>query len=154
MPQGQAPCSSPEPGDSLFILQIGGYVSCADASFVLDSSQLRLVSNPLPGGLPVAHSWPMPPSMLSSTPVMYDASSEARKITPLATSSDSPRRFIGTCWAKPSANCFAASGVASFLPKIGVEIGPGATAFTRILRPSSSAASVRVSDRSAALLAA
>src|SRR5882672_6082609 len=102
MPQGQAPCSSPEPGDSLFILQIGGYVSCADASFVLVSSQLRLASNPLPGGLPVAHSWPMPPSMLSSTPVMYEASSEARKITALATSSEVPTRFIGTSLANPS----------------------------------------------------
>ena len=89
--------------------------------------------------------------MLSSTPVMYEASSEARKITPLATSSDSPRRFIGTCWAKPSTNSLAASAELTFLPKMGVKIGPGATALTRIFRPSSSAASVRVSERSAAL---
>src|SRR6266487_1450118 len=62
--------------------------------------------------------WPIPPSTLISTPVMYDASC------------DSP-----------------------VLPKIGVTIGPGATVFTRMPRPASSAAAVRAKERSAAFVA-
>jgi len=53
---------------------------------------------------------------------------------------------------------FAKSSIASFerpvRPKIGVSIGPGATAFTRMLRSTSALANDRVSERIAALVAA
>ena len=39
---------------------------------------------------------PMPPSTLISSPVMYEASDDARKATTLATSSGFPIRFMGT----------------------------------------------------------
>jgi hypothetical protein len=53
--------------------------------------------------------------------------------------------------------CFENSSMASFgspvLSLIGVTIGPGATALTRMPRPASSAAVVRARERRAALVA-
>jgi hypothetical protein len=42
------------------------------------------------------HICPSPPSTLISTPVMYEASCEAKNATAPATSSGCPKRFIGT----------------------------------------------------------
>src|ERR671918_2640774 len=96
---------------------------------------------------------PAPPSTLISTPVMYEASSDARNATVAATSSGCPKRFIGTF----SRICFANSSTAScdrpVRPKIGVTIGPGATVLTRMPRPTSSAAAVRSTEPNAALVA-
>ena len=44
----------------------------------------------------------IPPSTGSSAPVMNEASEEARNKTALATSSEFPKRFNGTCCAKPA----------------------------------------------------
>jgi hypothetical protein len=84
---------------------------------------------------------------------MYDASCEAKKATVAATSSGCPNRFMGTL----STISFAKSSTASFgspvLTKMGVTIGPGATVFTRMPRPASSAAAVLARERRAALVA-
>src|SRR5712664_69292 len=96
---------------------------------------------------------PTPPSTLISTPVMYDASCEARNATTPATSSGCPNRFIGTLSIIPFANSSMASFDSPVLPKMGVTIGPGATVFTRIPRPTNSAAAVLAKERSAALVA-
>ena len=96
---------------------------------------------------------PIPPSTLISTPVMYDASCEAKKATAPATSSGCPNRFIGTFAITSFASSSAASLDSPFRSRIGVTIGPGATVFTRMPRPTSSAAVVRAKERSAALVA-
>src|SRR5216684_2720020 len=96
---------------------------------------------------------PIPPSTLISTPVMYDASCEAKNATAAATSSGCPNRFIGTFATISFANSSKASFDSPVLPKIGVTIGPGATVFTRIPRPTSSAAAVLARERSAAFVA-
>ena len=79
--------------------------------------------------------------------------SNARKRTALAISSDVPQRFMGTMPVIFSLSWAAASLSGNILPKIGVSMGPGVTALTRISRGSSSAASVRANDRTAALAA-
>ena len=96
---------------------------------------------------------PNPPSTLISTPVMYDASCEAKNATADATSSGCPNRFIGTFAMTSLANSSTASFGSPVLPKMGVTIGPGATVFTRMPRPTSSAAAVRARERKAALVA-
>src|SRR6266436_5022321 len=96
---------------------------------------------------------PNPPSTLISTPVMYDASCEAKNATTAATSSGCPNRFIGTFATISFANSSKASFGNPVLPKIGVTIGPGATAFTRMPRPTNSAAAVLAKERSAAFVA-
>src|SRR6266567_3294855 len=97
--------------------------------------------------------WPIPPSTLISTPVMYDASCDAKNATAPATSSGCPNRFIGTLATTSFTNSSTASFGSPVLPKIGVTIGPGATVFTRMPRPASSAAAVRAKERSAAFVA-
>src|SRR6266849_5138184 len=96
---------------------------------------------------------PIPPSTLISTPVMYDASCEAKNATVAATSSGCPNRFIGTFATISLANSSKASFGSPVLPKIGVTIGPGATVLTRMPRPASSTAAVRAKERSAAFVA-
>jgi NAD(P)-dependent dehydrogenase (short-subunit alcohol dehydrogenase family) len=90
----------------------------------------------------------------SSVPVMKLACSLTRKRTASATSSAVPNRLRGTCATIPPVNSFTASAGMPRRPKIGVSIGPGETALTRIVRGASSAAKVRVRLRSAALVAA
>src|SRR2546422_3301161 len=53
----------------------------------------------------------------------------------------------------PYTTLFRSSFDSPVLPKIGVTIGPGATVFTRMPRPASSAAAVLARDRSAAFVA-
>src|SRR5689334_5850449 len=70
-----------------------------------------------------------PPSTTSSAPVMNDAWSDTRNATTFATSTGSPRRpnvAVSLLWVASSS--------------IGVAIGPGNTAFTRIPSPASSVA--------------
>ena len=83
---------------------------------------------------------------------MYDASCEAKKATVEATSSGRPNRFIGTLSTTPFANSSMASFGSPVLSKIGVTIGPGATAFTRMPRSTSSAAAVLARERNAAFV--
>ena len=101
----------------------------------------------------VIQTCPNPPSTLISTPVMYDASCEAKNATVAATSSGCPNLFIGTFVTISFANSSTASFGSPVLPKIGVTMGPGATVFTRIPRPASSAAAVLARERRAALVA-
>ena len=84
---------------------------------------------------------------------MYDASCEAKNATVAATSSGCPNRFIGTFAIVSVANSSTASFGSPVLSKIGVTIGPGATVFTRMPRPTSSAAAVLARERSAAFVA-
>jgi hypothetical protein len=108
-----------------------------------------------PKGAPVS-----PPSTISSTALMYNESSEARKSTALATSSGSPQRASGTVEEKKSetfADSSAASAVAlARAPRfqMGVFVAPGATTFTRILRGARSAAIDRAIETSPPFVAA
>src|SRR5579872_5596841 len=91
-----------------------------------------------PKGAPVA-----PPSTFSSTALMYDESSEARKSTALASSSGEPQRPSGTVEEKKLETFADSSAVALARgPRfhMGVSVAPGATTFTRILRGARSAA--------------
>src|SRR5438876_394609 len=72
--------------------------------------------------------WVLPPSTLRTWPVMKEASSDAMKTIALASSSERPRRPIGT--VVTSAALF--SGVRVKRVNMPVSIGPGATLFTRI----------------------
>src|SRR5580704_15780602 len=77
-----------------------------------------------PKGAPVS-----PPSTISSTALMYDESSEARKSTALATSSGSPQRASGTVEEKKSETFADSSAVAlARAPRfqMGVLVAPGA----------------------------
>src|SRR5262245_12185488 len=96
---------------------------------------------------------PRPPSTLISTPVMYEASWDARNATVAATSSGCPKRFIDTFVRSFFSNSSTASCGSPDLSKIGVKIGPGATVLTRMPRSTSSAAAVRARQRNAALVA-
>jgi hypothetical protein len=89
---------------------------------------------------------PAPPSTFISTPVMYEASWEARKATAAATSSGLPKRFIGTCFAHSSAK----SCENPALSRIGVTIDPGATALTRECRVQPIKALLRLSPQTSA----
>src|SRR5205814_1162025 len=99
------------------------------------------------------HTCASPPSTARSAPVMNDASFDARNAAALATSSAEPKRPSGMCEMVSLRNASNASGGRPSLPKIGVSIGPGLIAFTRTLRPASSRAAVRTSERSAAFVA-
>src|ERR1035441_4836598 len=83
-----------------------------------------------------------PPSTTSSEPVMNDACSETKKATASATSDGSPIR--------PPADVDASLAWVSS-SSIGVAIGPGNTALTRIPDGASSAAAAWVSPRNAHL---
>src|SRR4030095_2514071 len=82
-----------------------------------------------------SHVWPpvysavVPPSMTSSLPVMYDDSSDARYITPYATSSAVPTRPIG----RRRRGCPHAALFSSESLIMSVAIGPGCTELERIL---------------------
>src|SRR6202012_2585374 len=105
-----------------------------------------------PKGAPVS-----PPSTISSTALMYDESSEARKSTALASSSGSPQRPSGTVEEKKSESFADSSWVALARDprfQMGVLVAPGATTFTRILRGARSAAMVRAIETSPPLVAA
>src|SRR5215207_4006338 len=77
----------------------------------------------------------IPPFTARTCPVIYDASSDARKHTAAATSSGAPRRPSGICCDQ---SCFA-------LPTrrrvMSVSMSPGATTFTVMLREATSRAS-------------
>jgi len=76
-----------------------------------------------PKGAPVS-----PPSTISSTALMYDESSEARKSTALARSSGSPQRASGTVEEKKSETFADSSAVAlAGAPRfqMGVFVAPG-----------------------------
>src|ERR1700744_6443416 len=105
-----------------------------------------------PKGAPV-----IPPSTTSSTALMYDASSEARKSTALARSSGSPQRPSGTVEEKKSETFSDSSAVALARGprfQMGVLVAPGATTFTRILRGARSAAMDRAIETSPPFVAA
>src|SRR5271154_6654324 len=72
-----------------------------------------------------------PPSTGSSAPVVKVASN-ARNRTALAISSDVPQRFIGFIAIIFSLIWAASSLPVNTLPTIGVSMGPGVTALTRI----------------------
>src|SRR5258706_3697635 len=102
----------------------------------------------------LVHSWLMPPSATISEPSRNDESELARNSAVFAISSGRPKRLIRISETMACRVCSRASGGIPRRPKIGVATGPGLMALTRMLRPTSSADSVRASDRSAALLAA
>src|ERR1700752_662340 len=80
-----------------------------------------------PNGAPVA-----PPSTTSSTALMYDESSEARKSTALASSSGWPQRPSGTVEEtkfESLADSFAVAEARAPRFQIGVSVAPGATTF-------------------------
>src|SRR5712664_119619 len=79
---------------------------------------------------------------MTSSPVMTDESSQARKRTTRAISSVEPRRRNGILAS--SARCVAAAASAgSSFARIPESVGPGVTTFTRIPRSTSSEAAVR-----------
>ena len=86
----------------------------------------------------------------STVPETYDASAgEARKTKAGATSAGWPARPSGV--SEPNCSIFSVSWVAGCS---GVQIGPGATAFTRMPSSPSEAARLTVRLFSAALVAA
>src|SRR3954464_2381787 len=90
----------------------------------------------------------LPPSTLRTWPVMYDASSDAMKTIALASSSERPRRAIGTVVTRAA----LFSGVPVNRVNMPVSVGPGATAFTRIPDFASSSATDLVMPSTACLL--
>src|SRR5882757_2131588 len=89
----------------------------------LRASMNHVVASLLPDQLTV-----LPPSTLRTWPVMNLASSEAMNTMPSATSSERPRRPIGTVVARAA----LFSDVPVKRVNMPVSTGPGATAFTRI----------------------
>src|SRR6516225_11281105 len=105
-----------------------------------------------PNGAPVA-----PPSTINSTALTYEESSEARKSTALATSSDSPQRPSGITEETNFASLADSSvDMEARGPRfqIGVFVAPGATTFTRMLRGARSAAMERAIETIPPLVAA
>src|SRR5829696_2596495 len=88
-----------------------------------------------------------PPFGCSTCPVMYDESSEARKTYDGATSSGCPGRWSGT--SAPNDATFSSSNVEGIS---GVQIGPGATALTRMPFSASPCDSDRVNATMAPLV--
>src|SRR5258708_6917071 len=86
-----------------------------------------------------------PPSTNSSIPVIKLLSSEARNTTALAISSGSPHRPSGMVGRRLALN--------SSLLVIGVLVGPGLMALTRIWRACRSRVQLRAKERTAALVA-
>src|SRR3954468_21556842 len=74
-----------------------------------------------------------PPSTIRSTPVTYDASSDARKATAAATSSDRPSRLAAVP-APLDRRCSSETAAHG-----GVRIAPGTTVLTRTSGPYSTA---------------
>src|SRR5262245_9028177 len=84
---------------------------------------------------------------------MNDASVDARNAAALATSSADPMRPRGTRETTSPRQASSASAGIPSLPKIGVSIGPGLIAFTRIFFEANSWAAVRTIERTAAFVA-
>src|SRR5271169_6605978 len=82
------------------------------------------VGSPTPGHDQLAV---LPPSTLRIWPVMNEASSDAMNTIALASSSERPRRPIGT----PVIRADLFSGVPVKRVNMPVSVGPGATALTR-----------------------
>src|SRR5262249_7783500 len=101
----------------------------------------------------MAHTAVMPPSTGGFTPAMKLASSEARNKAVAAISSRRPSRPKGTAAAKAARARSTASLVGGCWSKIGVSIGPGLIALTRMRRSFNSAVQVRMKERTAALVA-
>src|SRR5688572_33032208 len=80
-----------------------------------------------------------PPFGCKTWPVMYEESSLARNTKQVATSAGSPARPSGT--SDPNFSTFFPGNVAGIS---GVQIGAGATAFTRIFRLTKECANDRV----------
>src|SRR5438132_13568143 len=95
----------------------------------------------------------MPPSTGRSTPAMKLASSDARNKAVDAISSGRPSRPNGTAAANWARAWSAPSLVGACWSKIGVSIGPGLIALTRMRRSFNSAVQVRTKERTAALVA-
>src|SRR2546426_11550211 len=93
----------------------------------------------------------MPPSTGRSTPAMKLASSDARNKAVDAISSGRPSRPNGTAAANWARAWSAPSLVGACWSKIGVSIGPGLIALTRMRRSFNSAVQVRTKERTAAL---
>src|SRR5690606_34665863 len=92
-----------------------------------------------------------PPSIKSSLPVVKVASN-ARNSAARAASSSVAIRFMGVSASPSRRNAARSSGEAPYNPIVGVSTKPGLSAFTRMLRGNSSAASTRAKARIAALL--
>src|SRR6202047_875969 len=94
-----------------------------------------------------------PPSTDHAAPVTNFAASLARKATTAAMSEGVPRRPRGTnaISSRRASHGCAADANSAF--NIGVSIGPGHTALTRIPCPASSTASARLQASTAPLLA-
>src|SRR5947208_3386744 len=84
-------------------------------------------------------------------PLTYDASGLSKNTTSPATSSGSPKRCIGM--RASSRSCAPSPSAVSNCRTIGVSIGAGHTALTRMPRRASSTAAVRVRPTTACLLA-
>src|ERR1700752_994736 len=95
----------------------------------------------------------MPPSTGRSTPAMKLASSDARNKAVDAISSGRPSPPNGTAAANWARAWSAPSLVGACWSKIGVSIGPGLIALTRMRRSFNSAVQVRTKERTAALVA-
>ena len=89
----------------------------------------------------------IPPSTARSTPAMKLASSDARNEAVDAISSGRPSRPNGTAAANWERAWSAPSFVGACCSKIGVSIGPGLIAFTRMRRSFNSTVHVRTSER-------
>src|SRR5690606_24209499 len=76
----------------------------------------------------------MPPSTRTTSPVMNDASSDARKTISWATSSGWPKRPRACILFQVAINVSASSVSSKIRSFIGVMMVPGATALMRILR--------------------
>src|SRR6202030_3942654 len=90
----------------------------------------------------------LPPSTLRIWLVMYEASSEAMKTIALASSSERPRRPIGTVVIRDA----LFSGVPVNRVNMSVSVGPGATRLTRIPDLSFSSATDLLMPSTACLL--
>src|SRR5258708_34605533 len=109
-----------------------------------------------PGSRAIANNYltcVIPPSTISSAPVVKDESSEAMNNTAFATSSGSPILFMGTVVLMNSKIGSEAFSSATLRLMIDVAVGPGETLFTRIPSGKSSAAQHWTIERKAALVA-
>src|SRR5436853_2583706 len=95
---------------------------------------LRFLSYCQPA-FPGNQSWLMPPSATISVPSRNEESELARKSAVLAISSGRPNRFIGICSLRFLAVSSSSAGVRPSRLRIGVLMGPGLRALTRMPRP-------------------
>ena len=105
-----------------------------------------------PKGAPVN-----PPSTISSTALMYDESSEARKSTAFASSSGSPHRPSGIARRRNERAWRTVHPIIEARDprfQMGVLVAPGATTLTRMLRGAKSAAIARAMETTPPFVAA